>query len=71
VVGWETIHESTVCVINIPGHPCVFVPAGRNASGSPFCLIFVGPLWSEADLLGLAYDYEQATRHRAAPDLRA
>ncbi len=69
--GSETIHETTVCEINIAGLPGVVVPAGRYASGSPFCLIFVGPLWSEADLLGLAYDYEQATRHRAAPDLRA
>jgi aspartyl-tRNA(Asn)/glutamyl-tRNA(Gln) amidotransferase subunit A len=30
-------------------------------------LIFVGPMWSEADLLGLAYDYECATGHRKAP----
>ncbi len=47
------------------------MPAGTFASGAPFCLIFVGPLWSEADLLALAYDYEQATRHRTAPALSA
>ena len=35
----------------------------------PFCLIFVGPLWSEADLLAYAFAYEHATRHRRAPTL--
>ncbi len=62
--GPETIHETTVSEINIAGLPGVTVPAGEYASGAPFNLIFVGPLWSEADLLALAYDYEQATRHR-------
>jgi aspartyl-tRNA(Asn)/glutamyl-tRNA(Gln) amidotransferase subunit A len=69
--GTETIHETTVCEINIAGLPGVVMPAGTFASGAPFCLIFVGPLWSEADLLALAYDYEQATRHRTAPALSA
>jgi Asp-tRNA(Asn)/Glu-tRNA(Gln) amidotransferase A subunit family amidase len=58
-----------VCEINIAGLPGVTVPAGFYASGAPFNLIFVGRMWSEADLLGFAYDYEQATRHRRAPDL--
>ncbi len=67
--GEETIHETTVCEINIAGLPGVTVPAGYHASGAPFGLIFVGPLWSEAMLLSLAYDYECATRHRRAPVL--
>ncbi|KQP60012.1 amidase [Methylobacterium sp. Leaf111] len=67
--GDEAINETTVCEINIAGLPGVTVPAGFYASGSPFNLIFVGRMWSEADLLGFAYDYEQATRHRRAPDL--
>ncbi len=45
------------------------VPAGYYASRAPFCLIFVGRQWSEADLLAYAYGYEQATRHRRPPDL--
>lgn len=69
--GPETIHETTVSEINIAGLPGVVMPAGRYASGAPFCLIFVGPLWSEADLLALAYDYEQATGYRQAPILSA
>ncbi|WP_238313029.1 amidase [Methylobacterium crusticola] len=69
--GSETIHETTVCEINIAGLPGVTVPAGAYPCGAPFNLIFVGPLWSEADLLGLAYAYESATRHRRAPHLAA
>lgn len=65
----ETLHETTVSEINIAGLPGVTVPAGYYASGSPFNIIFVGALWSEATLLAMAYDYEQATRHRKSPRL--
>ena len=67
--GPATLHETTVCEINIAGLPGVTLPAGAYASGAPFNLIFVGRLWSEADLLGLAFDYEGATGYRRAPDL--
>ena len=67
--GGEPIHETTVCEINIAGLPGVVVPAGYHEGGAPFCLIFVGRQWSEEALLGFAYDYEQATRHRRAPVL--
>ena len=63
------IHETTVSEINIAGLPGVTMPAGYYASGAPFCLIFVGRQWSEADLLGYAYAYEAATMHRKAPVL--
>ncbi len=63
------IQETTVSEINIAGLPGIVVPAGYYASGAPFCLIFVGRAWSEASLLALAYDYEQATRHRRTPVL--
>lgn len=69
--GTDTIHETTVGEINIAGLPGVTVPAGYHASGAPFNLIFVGRMWSEADLLACAYAYECATRHRRAPTLRA
>ncbi|WP_424630966.1 amidase [Bradyrhizobium sp. SYSU BS000235] len=69
IKGPETILETTVCEINIAGLPGVTVPAGYYASGSPFCLIVVGRLWSEADILAYAYAYEQATHHRRAPKL--
>ncbi len=65
------IHETVVSEINIAGLPAVTVPAGYHASGAPFGLVFVGRLWSEADLLALAYDYERNTLHRRAPELAA
>lgn len=66
----EDIRETTVTAINIGALPAVTVPAGRyENSGSPFSLIFVGRPFSEAELLALAYDYEQATRHRIVPYL--
>ena len=67
--GGDRIHETTVSEINIAGLPGVTVPAGYYGSGAPFCLIFVGPMWSEADLLSYAFAYEQATHHRRAPSL--
>ncbi|MEJ0092676.1 MAG: amidase [Methylocella sp.] len=69
LVGAGTIHETTVCEINIAGLPGVTVPAGYYASGAPFGLIFVGPMWSEATLLSFAFDYESATKHRKVPTL--
>jgi Asp-tRNA(Asn)/Glu-tRNA(Gln) amidotransferase A subunit family amidase len=69
--GSDVIHETTVSEINIAGLPGVTVPAGAYRSGAPFCLIVVGPRWSEADLLACAYAYEQATHHRRPPTLTA
>ena len=63
------IQDTTVGEINIAGLPAVTVPAGYYASGAPFGLLFVGKLWSEADLLAYAYAYETATQHRTSPVL--
>ncbi len=65
----DFISETTVSAINIAGLPAVTVPGGQYRNNAPFSLIFVGPLWSEAELLGLAHDYEQATQHRIVPKL--
>jgi aspartyl-tRNA(Asn)/glutamyl-tRNA(Gln) amidotransferase subunit A len=65
--GAETIHETTVCEINIAGLPGVTIPAGYYESGAPFGLIFVGRQWSETSLLAMAYDYETATGYRRPP----
>ena len=66
-----TIQETTVGELNIAGMPAVTVPAGYHASGAPFGLLFLGKLWSEAELLAYAHAYEGATRHRKAPSLQA
>ena len=67
------MYLADVCTIpvNIAGLPAVNVPGGEYDDGTPFSVIFVGPLWSEAKLLALAYDYEQATQHRVIPQLTA
>ena len=65
----DIIHETTVSEINLAGLPGVTFPAGSYASGSPFNLIAVSQQWSEAELLGIAFAYEQATRHRKPPVL--
>jgi Asp-tRNA(Asn)/Glu-tRNA(Gln) amidotransferase A subunit family amidase len=65
----EDYPATTVSEINIAGLPGVTVPAGQFANSSPFSLILVGRMWSEADLLGYAYDYEQASQHRIVPVL--
>lgn len=65
----DVIAETTVSEINIGGFPGVTVPAGYYPSGSPFSLIFIGRQWDEANLLGLAYSYEQATKLRKVPKL--
>ena len=70
LTGDEVINETTVAIVNIGGFPVVTVPAGRyDSNGSPFGLLFVGQPFSEALLLAMAYDYEQATQHRIVPNL--
>jgi len=49
--------------------PSVVVPAGFTESGRPAGVTFLGRPYSDADMLRLAYGYEQATGHRRAPDL--
>ena len=56
-------------IVNDLGVPVVTVPYGWYDDGTPFVLAFIGDRWSEADLLGWAYDLEQATRARRAPEL--
>jgi len=65
----ELIDAATVAQIDIAGLPAVIVPAGVYQSGAPFALIFVGRMWSEPELLAMAYDYEMATKHRKPPTL--
>jgi amidase len=50
----------------VAGYPNVTVPAGA-VQGLPIGISFIGPAWSEARLIALAYAYEQATKHRKPP----
>ena len=69
LAGTEQYSNTTVSEINIMGTPRITVPAGYYEDGSPFSLIFLGEPFSEAELLGLSYDYEQATMLRQVPIL--
>ncbi|HET9266452.1 MAG TPA: amidase [Vicinamibacterales bacterium] len=52
----------------VAGYPSITVPAGY-VHGLPVGMSFIGGAWSEARLIGLAYAYEQATKHRRPPAL--
>jgi amidase len=52
---------------NTIGVPAVAVPGGFYANGLPFGLEFSARPWKDGDLLGWAFAYEQATRHRKPP----
>jgi len=50
----------------VSGYADITVPAGYVA-GLPMGITFIGGRWDEPELLGLAYDYEQATQVRVPP----
>ncbi len=53
------------------GWPAIQVPMGYTREGRlPAGITFFGRAWDEATLIKLAYDYEQATKHRRPPQLR-
>ena len=49
------------------GFPAITVPMGYTRGQLPAGITFFGRAWSEPTLIGLAYSYEQATRHRRPP----
>lgn len=50
------------------GFPAITVPMGVTYGSLPAGMTFLGGLFSEPDLIKFAYAYEQATRHRQAPE---
>ncbi|CAA9432172.1 MAG: hypothetical protein AVDCRST_MAG64-3578, partial [uncultured Phycisphaerae bacterium] len=54
---------------NILGAPAISVPMGYAPDGTPMGIQFFNELLGESELLGIAYDYEQATQWRVAPNL--
>ena len=49
------------------GLPQVTVPAGFFGGRYPFGVSFLGRLWSDKQLLAIAYAYEQTSHHRRPP----
>lgn len=65
-----SLQEGNNCHLSAnAGLPAITVPAGFTPDGLPAGLELLGRAWSDAALLGYAYDYEQATRHRSPPPL--
>lgn len=52
---------------NVMGLPVVTVPMGYTQGNTPASLSFMGDYYGEAEILGYAYDFEQATKYRTAP----
>ncbi len=50
----------------VAGYPSITVPAGF-VLGLPIGISFFAGAWSEPRLIGLAYSFEQATKHRKPP----
>jgi len=61
--------ESDNPFTSIAGLPGIVVPAGYTSAGLPIGIEFSGRPFSEAELLGLSYSYEQATQNRRTPVL--
>jgi amidase len=58
------VGSSTAAAVS--GYADITVPAGYDA-GLPLGITFIGGRWAEPSLIGLAYDYEQATHVRVPP----
>ena len=51
----------------IAGYANITVPAGYAEGVLPIGVSFIGGQWDEPDLIGYAYDFEQATQIRVPP----
>ncbi|MFA5908455.1 MAG: amidase [Vicinamibacterales bacterium] len=54
----------------VAGTPSLTVPIG-DSQGLPLGVTFMGPAYSEGELIGFGYALEQATRARKAPEYKA
>jgi len=61
-------HSDTGWVNDI-GVPAIVVPGGFYDNGLPFGLEISARPWKDGDLIGWAFAYEQATKHRRPPML--
>jgi Asp-tRNA(Asn)/Glu-tRNA(Gln) amidotransferase A subunit family amidase len=56
-----TFEGDDLLLTNLTGHPCVVLPDGFNDDGEPTSITFIGKLFDEATLLGVAKEYQDAT----------
>jgi amidase len=60
-------NRSPVTLANLSGFPDLIVPIGFTGRGLPVTLSFLGPAFSEAQLLGMGYALEQRMHARRLP----
>ena len=64
---WRRPQRGTTCQLSAStGFPAMAMPAGFTTDGVPIGFEMLGPAWSDARLLSLAFAYEQAARPPAA-----
>ena len=63
----EPARGSTCGLSAVTGLPALSMPAGFTPDGNPIGVELLGRPLADADLLSLAYDYEQSTHPRRAP----
>lgn len=68
VNGDQSVGVSSSSLAAVSGYPSITVPAG-NISGLPVGLSFIGAAFSDADLIKLAYAFEQGGYQRVPPAL--
>ncbi|HEX5993466.1 MAG TPA: amidase family protein [Thermomicrobiales bacterium] len=66
LVGIDTLQS---LIYPFAGFPAIAVPAGLYPGGAPFSVTFIGRSRADAELIGIAYAYEQASRLRVPPAL--
>ena len=49
------------------GYPAITVPSSFTVEGEPFCITLCGKAYSEPELIGYAFAFEQATKARREP----
>jgi amidase len=69
-VNGDSVGGAGYQIAAVAGYPSITVPCGATR-GLPLGICFMGTAWSEPALLGIAYAFEQETRHRARPTYAA
>jgi len=65
-----TYGGDNLLLTNLTGHPSVVLPNGFNEDGQPTSITFMGELFEEGTLLGVAQKYQQATDfHTRHPEM--
>ncbi len=59
-----SLEGDDLLLTNLTGHPCVVLPNGFSKEGTPTSITFVGNLFDEGKLLGVAKRFQDATGYQ-------